>query len=88
MTQKWQNNGPGFCSAFEKSNARPNPGGGIDNLLVRRAIIKVVGYGMITGCIVMFTEQALTSAWPEKENKHCLGSLGTKIMPHKMVIMT
>lgn len=38
------------------SKNNEGPWGGFDNLLVRRAIIKVVGYRMIAGCIHMFTE--------------------------------
>lgn len=43
-----------LVTAFQKQG--PNPSGGIDNLLVRRAIIKVVWYRMIASYIHAFTE--------------------------------
>lgn len=33
----------------------PNPWGGIDNLLIQRAIINIVGLTMIVGCVHTFT---------------------------------
>lgn len=51
------------------------PSGGIDNLLVRRAIIKVVGYRMIVGYIHTFTEPRRR----HEKNKQCFGSLATEL---------
>lgn len=62
-----------LVTAFQKQG--PSPFGGIDNLLVRRAIIKVVGYRMIVGYIHTFM---VPRRRPEK-NKQCFGSLGTEL---------